>query len=132
MIERNKNGGREPDGAPVTPQDEKTLTPSELARKRVQERTDALLPVPELRPLNTDLIDLKMTNQRPRILFETVGKIAGINVLFDPEYDTQQTIRAAEIDLTRTTLDQALDQLSVITKSFWKPLVAEYDFCYRR
>ena len=121
MIERNKNGGKEP-VATISPEEEKTLTPADLARKRVQERSDALLPVPELRPLNTDLIDLKMTNQRPRILFETVGKIAGINVVFDPEYDTQQTIRSAEIDLTRTTLDQALDQLSVITKSFWKPL----------
>jgi general secretion pathway protein D len=120
MIERNKNGGKEP-VATVTPQDEKTLTPADLARKRVQERSDALLPVPELRPLNTDLIDLKMTN-RPRILFETVGKIAGLNVVFDPEYDTQQTIRSTEVDLTRTTLDQALDELSVITKSFWKPL----------
>jgi general secretion pathway protein D len=121
MIERNKNGGTEP-VATISPEEEKTLTPADLARKRVQERSDALLPVPELRPLNTDPIDLKMTNQRPRILFETVGKIAGINVVFDPEYDTQQTIRSAEIDLTRTTLDQALDQLSVITKSFWKPL----------
>jgi len=121
MIERNKNGGKEP-VATISPEEEKTLTPADLARKRVQERSDALLPVPELRPLNTDPIDLKMTNQRPRILFETVGKIAGINVVFDPEYDTQQTIRSAEIDLTRTTLDQALDQLSVITKSFWKPL----------
>jgi general secretion pathway protein D len=121
MIERNKNGGQDPT-VTVTPEDLKTLTPAALARKRVQERSDALLPVPELRPLNTDLIDLKMTNQRPRILFETVGKIAGINVVFDPEYDTQQTIRSAEIDLTRTTLDQALDELSVITRSFWKPL----------
>jgi general secretion pathway protein D len=121
MIERVKNGGKEPI-AEITPEDQKTLTPAELARKQVQERSDALLSVPELRPLNTDLIDLKMTNQRPRILYETVGKIAGINVVFDPEYETTQTIKTAEIDLTRTTLDQALDQLSVITKSFWKPL----------
>ncbi len=79
-------------------------------------------PIPELRPLNSDLIDLKMNNQRPRIMYETVAKIAGINVIFDPEYEQQQTIRTQSIDLTRTTLDQALDQLSVVTKSFWKPL----------
>jgi general secretion pathway protein D len=120
MIERNKNGGKEP-AVQITPQDEKTLTPADLARKRVQERSDALLPVPELKPLNTDLIDLKMTN-RPHILFETIGKIAGINVVFDPEYDSQQTIKTTDIDLVRTTLEQALDQLSVETKSFWKPL----------
>src|SRR5439155_5038255 len=55
-------------------------------------------------------------------LFETVAKVAGINVLFDPEYDQQQTIRSQQIDLTRTTLEQSLDQIAVITKSFWKPL----------
>src|SRR5580704_11523704 len=126
MIRRNSNPTDNP--AAAQREEEKTLTPSELAHKRAQERTDSLLPIPELRPLNTDLIDLKMTNQRPRVLFETVAKLAGINVLFDPEYDQQQTIRAQSIDLSRTTLDQALDQLSIISKSFWKPLSANTIF----
>ena len=130
MIQRNS-------AAPATPQaaaaeaaavaasekeEEKSLTPSELAQKRIRERTESLLPLPVLRPLNADLIDLKMNNQRPRIMFETVAKLAGVNVLFDPEYDTAQTIRTQSIDLSRTTLDQALDQISIVTKSFWKPL----------
>ena len=130
MIQRNSNATDNP-GAGIREsqrEEEKALTPSELAHKRAQERTDSLLPIPELRPLNTDLIDLKMTNQRPRVLFETVAKLAGINVLFDPEYDTQQTIRTQSIDLSRTTLDQALDQLSIIGKSFWKPLSANTIF----
>jgi len=121
MIERNKNGGVTPGGAALST-DDKGLTPSELSHKRSQERTDSLLAVPELRPLTNDQIDLKMTNQKPRILFETVAKLAGVNILFDPEYDTQQTIRTTSIDLSRTTIDQALDQLAVVTKSFWKPL----------
>ncbi len=121
MIDRGKNGEAQ------LKDDEKLMTASALARKQAQDRTDTLLPVPELRPLNTDLIDLKMTN-RPRVLFETVAKVAGINILFDPEYDQQQTIRSTQIDLTRTTLDQALDQLSVVTKSFWKPLSANAIF----
>jgi general secretion pathway protein D len=119
MIERLKSGS-EPETI-VTPEDRRTLTPSELSRKETQERVDSLLPVPELRPLNNDLIDLKMMN-KPRILFETVCKVAGVNVLFDPEYNQQQTINQVQVDLTRTTLDQALDQLAVVTKSFWKPL----------
>src|ERR1700678_4112122 len=122
MIQRNSNPGASLPGSPQEKELEKTLTPAQLARKLTQDRTDSLLPIPELRPLNNDLIDLKMTNQRPRVLFETVAKLAGINVLFDPEYDAQQTIRAQSIDLSRTTLDQALDQLSIISKSFWKPL----------
>jgi general secretion pathway protein D len=121
MIEREKNGGVEPVGS-ISQEEQKTLTPVQLARRQSDLRSDALLPPAELRPLNADLIDLKMINQRPRVLFETVAKVAGVNVLFDPEYDQQQTIRAVSIDLTRTTLEQALDQLAVVTKSFWKPL----------
>ena len=78
MIQRNSKAEGNPGAAlrGTQQEEEKTLTPSELAHKRAQERTDSLLPIPELRPLNTDLIDLKMNNQRPRIMFETVAKIA--------------------------------------------------------
>ena len=121
MIERNKGAG------PANPEEEKGLSPSALSRRRAQERTDMLLPLPELRALNTDLIDLKMTN-RPRVLFETVAKVAGVNILFDSEYNQQQTIQNVQVDLSRTTLDQALDQIALITKSFWKPLSANTIF----
>ena len=126
MIERSKRGSSAyPAG--LTKEEEKSLTPIQLARKQIDMRSQSLLTVPDLRPLNNELIDLKMTN-RPRVLFETVCKVAGVNVLFDPEYDQNQTIRSVQIDLTRTTLDQALDQLAVITKSFWKPLAANTIF----
>jgi general secretion pathway protein D len=119
MIHRNKTGSDA--AAALSPEERKILTPSELAKREVQDRTDSLLPVPELRPLINDPIDLKMTN-KPRVLFETIGKLAGINVLFDPEYNAQQTIQQAQVDLNRTTLEEALDQIAVVTKSFWKPL----------
>ncbi|MDP9170500.1 MAG: hypothetical protein M3N54_07785, partial [Acidobacteriota bacterium] len=121
MIERNKNGGQSP-GASIGAEERKTLTPVELSRRETEQRTASLLDVPELRPLNNDLIDLRMLNQKPRVMFETVSKLAGVNVLFDPEYTQQQTISAVNIDLSRTTLEEALDQIGVVTKSFWKPL----------
>ena len=31
-----------------------------------------------------------MNNQPPRMLFETVAKLAGVNVVFDPEYHEQR------------------------------------------
>ena len=122
MIQRNSNPADNPGAAARLKEEEKTLTPSELAQKQQRDRTDSLLPIPELRPLNADLIDFKLNRTTPRIMFETVAKVAGINVLFDPEYDTAQTIRTQSIDLSRTTLQQALDQISLVTKSFWKPL----------
>ncbi len=129
MIERYKNpGAAQGSNQAAKIEEEKSLTPAQLSRKRAEERTDSLMPIPDLKALNGDLIDLKMANQRPRVLFETVCKLAGVNVLFDPEYEQQQTIRSLTIDLSRTTLDQALDQLSVISKSFWKPLSANTIF----
>jgi general secretion pathway protein D len=119
MIERNEKGPGAAN-APAT-EEEKALTPVDLEKKHEQERIASLLPVPVLKPLSTDPIKLKMTN-RPRVLFETVGKLAGINVIFDPDYETQNTIRQTTIDLENASLDEALDDLSVITKSFWKPL----------
>ncbi|HVW86270.1 MAG TPA: secretin N-terminal domain-containing protein [Bryobacteraceae bacterium] len=120
MIDRAKTGGGSADTS-LNPDEKKALTPSQLARREAQQRIDSLLPVPELRPLSNDLIDLKMMN-KPRVLFETVCKVAGVNVLFDPEYNQQQTIQQVQIDLSRTTLEEALDQIGFVTKSFWKPL----------
>jgi general secretion pathway protein D len=115
MIDRARNGGK------ASADEDKGLTPAELARKEQQARTNALKPVPFLKPMNPEPIDLKMTN-RPRTLFETLGKLAGINVLFDPDYNTQQTINTpVQIDLVHTTVESALDQLCLITKSFWQP-----------
>lgn len=119
MIQRSKTGSDA--AASLSPDERKRLTASELAKREAQDRTDSLLPVPELRPLNNDPIDLRMSN-KPRVLFETISKVAGINVLFDPEYNSQQTIPMVQIDLSRTTLEESLDQIAVVTKSFWKPV----------
>ncbi len=128
MIQRNSGPAEGPGAAAKSKEEDKTLTPAELAQKQIRERTDALLPIPELRPLNPGLIDLRFARTTPRIIFETVAKDAGINVLFDPEYDTAQTIRTTSIDLNRTTIEESLDLISIVTKSFWKPLSANTIF----
>jgi general secretion pathway protein D len=117
MIAREKKKG--PDS------ETRSLTPAQLAKKEELEKLDAMMPVPELRPLNPQPITLKMNNQSPKVLFETVGKLAGINVLFDSEYPAG---KPQSIELSSTTLNQALDYLAIITKSFWKPLSANTIF----
>jgi general secretion pathway protein D len=112
MIERDKKK------VDMKPED-RGLTPSELSKKETTEKLALMLPMPELRPLNPQPINLKMVNQPGKVLFETVGKLAGINVLFDPEYTTP---KPQSIELTGATLDEALDYVGLITKSFWKPL----------
>ncbi|MBI4876421.1 MAG: hypothetical protein HY822_17435, partial [Acidobacteria bacterium] len=76
---------------------------------------------PELRPITSQISTLKMNNQPVKVLFETVGKLAGINVVFDPDYQAPAG-KNFGVDLVNVTLDEALDHLAVITKSFWKPL----------
>lgn len=96
------------------------LSPSEAARQDLEDRIGAMQPAPELRPLQRQISTLKMNNQPVKVLYETLGKLAGINVIFDPEY--QSTGRNYSIDLSNTSLEQALDHLSILTKTYWKPL----------
>ncbi len=103
------------------------LTPAQKSRRESEERIATLSPVPELKPLNPDIRPLKMSNQPVRVLFETLGKLAGINVIFDPEYQ-QGSQRNYSVDLNNTTLEEALEYLSVMTKSYWKPLSANAIF----
>jgi general secretion pathway protein D len=77
--------------------------------------------LPELKPISRQIHSLKMNNQPVRVLYETVGKLAGINVVFDSEFQPPPG-RNFSVDLTNTTLEEALDYLAVLTKTFWKPL----------
>jgi len=130
MIEREKKRDAQPadPNAPPPDPEDRGLTPIQAARKATAQRIDALQGIPELKPLNAQAINLKMNNQKPRVLFETVGKLAGINVLFDPDYEAQNTVRTQSIELQNSTLEQSLDYLSLLTKSFWKPLSANAIF----
>ena len=121
MIEREKE-------KPSAKPEEAALTPSEVAKQKEQKKFEAMQSLPELKPLNPEPIYLKMNNQPPKVLFETVGKYAGINVLFDPDYTASGGTKPQSIELNNSTLNEALDYLGLITKSFWKPLSANTIF----
>jgi len=123
MIEREKK--KTP--AEQNPE-QRGMTPGELERQREEKRFAAMRPLPELKPLNPAPINLKMNNQTTRVLFETVGKLAGINVLFDPQPPAQSAGSKQSIELNNATLDEALDYLALITHSFWKPISANAIF----
>src|SRR6185437_4919050 len=53
-----------------------------------------------------------------KIIYQTIGKLAGINVLFDPEY----TSRRVSIELNSVTLQQALSIVALESKTFWRPV----------
>ena len=71
----------------------------------------------ELAPISNAPITLKVT-EKSNVIYETVGKLAGINVLFDPDY----TPRQVRIELNGVTLEEALEIISFETKTFWRPV----------
>jgi general secretion pathway protein D len=103
----------------LLPPGEKPLTSAEKAQKDSLAMIASMMPVPELKPVTNQISVLKMNNQPPKVLYETVGKLAGINVLFDPQI---QPGKNSNIELNNVTLQEALDYLALSTKTFWKPI----------
>jgi general secretion pathway protein D len=71
----------------------------------------------ELKPISAESLTLHLVEDS-KIIYETVGKAAGINVLFDPEYMSKRI----SIDLSNTTLPDALRILAAVSGTFWKPV----------
>jgi len=73
--------------------------------------------------MSLEPINLKMTNDA-RVVFETIAKLAGLSVIFDPDF----TSRRVTAELPNVTLEQALDDVALESKAFWKPLSASVIF----
>ncbi len=82
-------------------------------QKRVQE---AQGPV-DLAAISNVPITLKMTEDT-KIIYETIGKLAGLNVLFDPDY----TSRRIKIELNGVSEQEALEIVALESKTFWRPV----------
>jgi general secretion pathway protein D len=77
----------------------------------------------ELAAISNVPITLKLTEDT-KVIYETVGKLAGINVLFDPDY----TSRKIRIELNGVTLEDALGIIALESKTFWRPVTANTIF----
>jgi len=100
--------------------EDRGLTPSELVRRQSQDRVDSMLGPPELKPMTAIIPVLKMNNQPPKVLYDTVAKLAGVNVVFDSQY--QAPARNFNVDLSNATADEAFDYLATLTHTFWKAI----------
>ncbi len=88
-----------------------------------REESKLMAKPPELAPLSRAPINLKMTNDA-RIVFETIGKLAGLTVIFDPDFPA----RRITTELNNVTLEQALDIAALQGKAFWKPVTSNIIF----
>src|SRR6202022_5172378 len=53
-----------------------------------------------------------------KVIYQTIGQLAGINVLFDPDY----TSRRIRVELNGVTLEDALQITALESKTFWRPV----------
>jgi general secretion pathway protein D len=71
----------------------------------------------ELQPLSNTLITLRLTESSTNV-YKTVGRLAGINVLFDQDYKAQKIT----VELNDVTLREALNTVALQTKTFWEAI----------
>jgi len=83
----------------------------------VQKRLDEAAGPVELTAISNVPINLKITEDS-KVIYETVGKLAGINALFDPDY----TSRRIKIELNNVSLEEALQIIALESKTFWRPV----------
>jgi len=72
---------------------------------------------PQLKPLSRAPINLKMSNDA-KVVFDTIGKLAGLTVIYDPDFPA----RRISVELNDVTLEQALDIVCIESKAFSMPI----------
>ncbi|MBZ5656548.1 MAG: hypothetical protein LAO56_14875 [Acidobacteriia bacterium] len=77
----------------------------------------------ELKTISTTPINLRMSETADKV-YKVLGKLAGINVLFDSDYRAPKI----NIELNDVTPREALDMLSLQAKTFWQPVSANTIF----
>jgi general secretion pathway protein D len=76
-----------------------------------------------LKPVSDDPITLHMVEDS-KVVYQAVGKAAGLNVMFDPEYQSKRI----PVDLTGVSLQDALRIVGMQSGTFFKPVTSNTIF----
>jgi general secretion pathway protein D len=88
-----------------------------------QQEIDSMDSPTELKPVSNEPLTLHMTEDA-KVIYQAVGKAAGVNVLFDPDY----TAKRVQVDLNNVSLLDALRIVGTLTNTFWRPVTANTIF----
>ena len=83
-----------------------------IPQNKAEELSEVGSPV-QLKPISNEPLTLHMTEDS-KVVYPTVGKAAGINVLFDPEY----TSKRIQVDIANVSLLDALRIVGVSSGTF--------------
>jgi len=92
-------------------------TTTEATQSALHKRMEEAGGPVELAPIANTPITLKLSADS-KTIYETIGKLAGINVLFDPDY----TSRVIRVELNGVNLQEALEITALESKTFWRPV----------
>ena len=80
----------------------------------------------ELAPFAGDTpITLNMSEDA-KLIYQTVGQLAGINILFDPDYQA----RRITVKLNNSTLREALEVVALESRTAWRPVTSNTIFVF--
>ncbi|HET7102807.1 MAG TPA: cohesin domain-containing protein [Terracidiphilus sp.] len=96
---------------PAAPPDAAVETPAEQAA------LNSIASPVQLKPLSKEPLTLHMVEDS-KVVYQAVGKAAGINVLFDPDYISKRV----QVDLNNVSLLDALRIVGTLTNTFWRPV----------
>ncbi|MGB7136399.1 MAG: secretin N-terminal domain-containing protein, partial [Acidobacteriaceae bacterium] len=88
----------------------------ENAPRTSDEALDLAAPV-QLEPISNEPLTLHMVEDS-RVIYQAIGKAAGINVLFDPAYNSKRI----PVDLNNVSLSDALRIVATVSNTFWRPI----------
>jgi general secretion pathway protein D len=77
----------------------------------------------ELKPLSNEPLTLHMTEDT-KVIYQAIGKAAGVNVLFDPDYNSKRI----QVDLSNVSLLDALRIVGTMSNTFWRPITSNTVF----
>lgn len=73
----------------------------------------------QLKPVSNDAITLHMVED-VKVIYQAIGKMAGLNVIFDPDYVSKRI----PVDLNNVTLSDALRIVGTMSDTFYKPVTS--------
>jgi general secretion pathway protein D len=73
----------------------------------------------ELKPMSNEPLTLHMVEDS-KIVYQAIGKAAGVNVLFDPDYVGKRI----QVDLNNVSLLEALRIVGTLSGTFWRPVTS--------
>jgi general secretion pathway protein D len=88
-----------------------------------QEELDSMSSPAMLHPVSNEPVTLHMTEDA-KMIYQAVGKAAGINILFDPDYNSKRI----QVDLNNVSLLDALRIVGTVSNTFWRPVTSNTVF----